>query len=342
MRIGVIGRADPTGLGSMTVDFCDNVEVERAFIINRDSRGPTDSNRVRANYVLTAMWPTSGVDIPQFERFFRGEVDIIVGFETFYSRDVVPACVKAGIKTVMFPMWECSPAELAACDLLIAVTDADKKRFPDAVRMDWPMEPMELIRRPNNPPTKFVCNGGSLGLHNRNNFDAAAMAVRNGCFDGTNARLTLRCHDEQYARSFAAGHPKIDVLPRAEKRIELYSRADVIIHLQAFDGLSLPQLEAAACGVPMIVMDIEGYKAYPHRCAARKSIDENGPHSFDLYDMMGQSVKYWRPDIEDLARMLRGMAMGEILLQSSPKPPTWDEFMEGFHEELSTLCRPAS
>lgn len=328
MRIGVIGRADPTGLGSMTVDFCRNVAVDCAIIVRRDNRGATDSSQISGCYIREVSEIDAKYTVDTLQDF---GCDVLVGFETFYSHDIVPECARHGIKTVMFPMWECSPPELAACDLLVAVTDTDKKRFPNAVRMDWPME--AFFSTAGVPPINFVCNGGSLGLNNRNNFDAAVKAVWKRALDNTNARLIISCRDVNYATELAGKHPCIGVRVPAKNRSAMYSDADVIIHLQAFDGLSLPQLEAAASGIPMIVMDIKGNEQHPHKTKVSHT---------DHHNIMGQCVPYARPDIEDLARMLRGMATGEIPLQSSPKPPTWAEFKEGFHGALSTLCRSAA
>lgn len=324
MRLGVIGRADPTGLGSMTIDFCNNVEVEKALIINRSERGKTDVSKVKAKVVAT----TENIDACDVPGFFYG-VDAVVGFETFYSHDVVPRLHNAGIKTIAFPMWECSPCTLAACDLLIAVTDAEVEAFPKAVRIDWPMEQLIPIVPGNNPPVNFVSNGGSLGLYGRNNFEASVQAVLGGCFDGTDATLAIRCHDNEYATTLTAGHPKIKALPRTSERTELYVGADVIIHLQAFDGLSLPQLESAACGIPLVVMDIKGYERHPHRVPVSERYS---------YGLTGKNIVYARPIISGLSSLLRGLATGEIPLQQSPKPPTWAAFKEKFYEKLNTIA----
>ena len=51
MRIAVIGRADPTGLGSLTVDFCRNIAVSKALIVDRSNRGETVAGDVLADEV---------------------------------------------------------------------------------------------------------------------------------------------------------------------------------------------------------------------------------------------------------------------------------------------------
>lgn len=321
MKIGVIGRADPTGLGTMTMDFCRHIDVSKAYILNCTSRGPTDVTKVKCDNIFL-----EDEILPKTLAAFLDGLDVVVGFETFYSEDVIVECEKRGIKSVIFPMWECSPDYVAAAHFIMAVTTAELARFPKSHWLQWPME-SHWKWEPERTPRVFACNGGSLGLHDRNNFAAAAMAVRDGALNGTDAVLHYRCHDISYAQMLAGNHPKIKVFPPAAERDDLYNGVDCVIHLQAFGGLSLPILEARALGVPVITLNVPGFEMNPMRCKIADDLTGD-------YEIGGRMIRYCRPDVDCLGDMMRVLANGSMPLIQSPSPLSFTEFKASFYQIL--------
>lgn len=307
MRISIIGRADCSGLGYMTRDFCDHVPVDRALIIDRAGRGPTDIESIKA-------W--GGVLAPEIRSqdldYLLDKCDVLVGFETFYHPDVIPIAVERGVRTVMFPMWECSPPEVVGADFLFCVTREESRRFNyhrGLVRQNWPMEsPPTWKAQARQRPLRVVANAGSGGFHDRNNVESmrALLAMSERA-----SNWTMRLNNFDPDRG----------------RWEQYAGADLFVHLQAFDGLSLPLLEAAACGVPSLVLDTPGNASlYPSQCR----VHTNGRHE---HEMMGQAVPYYRPNMNDLVRAIEQLA-GTVRIPPPPRPDTWAEFLEVWNKTL--------
>jgi hypothetical protein len=308
LNVVVIGRSDLSGLGYMTRDFCNHVNVSSALIVEREGRGQNRHEDINANHVM----PTREI-APLDLRWLLRKADVLVGFETFYDSAVIPAAVVAGVKTVMFPMWECSPPEVAAADLLFCVTEKEVQRFRGlkgtrVVACEWPMDtPAGWRKQIRQSPLRVVANAGSGGLHDRNNV-AVLEAIRK---------------IDHAARTNEGGNPlgwrfSLNEFSDARGRWEQYAGADVFVHLQAFQGLSLPLLEAAACGVPCVA------------CSWADGMTCTVPaFQGEAIEMMGQRVEFQRPTPETVAEVLDRLALSPAITPPAP-PISWDEFLEAY------------
>lgn len=306
MRIGLIGRADPTGLGSMTIDFCAEMPVAKALIVERHERGKTDATLVRCAQKLVVNEALGEPIWGEPLDWILDRIDVLVGFETFYADAVIPEAHRRGIKTVMLPMWECSPDQVHGCDVLFALSDTDALKYGNSVRTRWPMrrqkfsaeiETSLVSRRKRQPRIKFMPGG----LHDRNNFSACCGVA------------------EDLWQSLGYGEMRPHQF--VEDRDEVFWHADLLVHLQAFDGLSLPILEATAAGVPVVVLDIPGFSGFAQAMRVRA-----GDH--EEHEIGGRKVIYHRPDPVDLKRVLVELMAGLREPELGPAPATWDEFRE--------------
>jgi hypothetical protein len=327
LKVGVIGRADPTGLGTLTVEFCHGMHgyISKALILERDSRGATDTSNIHPDIDVEVVKEITNEKLEEF----LPSLDAVVGFETFYNHDIFSIAHRQGVKTVVFPMWECSPVNVGAADFVFNLSDTDQHWFPWGVRCDWPIDDWELApREVKVPPQRIVCNAGSLGLNNRNNVDAVKKAFLLGALSGTGCELLIRSHHHECTSFLETPHGRmIEAAGPARTREEIYDGADVIIHFQAHDGLALPLVEAAQCRIPTLVLDIEGYKHYPD------SMRINCPTS-TLHKIGDREIRYWRPSVEHLAEVMNGLATGKIFPALPPRPATWGEFENIWLETL--------
>lgn len=311
--LAVIGRADPSGLGSMTIDYCAAMKPERVAIINYDSRGRTDPGLVPGCQVWEPGEATSSDRLVPFLEGMRA----VVGFETFYGMEVLGVARGLGVKTICFPMWECSPHYVDRCDVLIGLSDQDLKIYPKAIRMSWPATEAQFAmkRRRNFPPVHFVHNAGHFGYNNRN---ATKEVIEAGTYLPleTDAMLTVRSFDRP---PWKIEHQKIRYLGPAETREELYREADVIVFPMRFPGLSLPMVESAAAQIPTIVMEHPEWTDYP--VAMKVPVVGH-----EMYRIGRQLVEYSNLNVGWLASMMASMARGETHPLPPTKPPTWAQF----------------
>lgn len=309
MRIGVIGRSDYSGLATMTQEFCQHFYPHKALIVNRDTRGKTVPEKIRASEVR--LWE-EGEMSPL--KHFLDDCDVIVGFETFYSDEVIPWAASTTKRTVIFVMGECSPTQMVAASVQVAPTAFDKKFFPAAVKLAWPMDP--IFHEANYPVKHFVHNAGSLGLQSRNNTYRVIKSY------DYNPGYTLHINavempeawkDECELRGITVGGPKDD-------RNDLYTNCDCLIHPQAFPGLSLPILEARARSIPVVTMD------------------DLSILSRDYYLMMGRRVQFDRPSVPSLTTVMTRLSKPGASFRK-PMPMTWEKFRKQWETYIEPRIR---
>jgi hypothetical protein len=320
--IYLIARASPTGLGYMSRDFAKHMQPERIILIDPGRRHPLFSDWYGDSRVYNAShWKATSAVVAEALQGAR----LIVGLETFYSTAVLDIAAAIGAKTIMFPMWECSPPYAGLASAVLCLSDEDAKRYPGGVRCYWPVS-TEIIKHSERhwPPWRFAHNAGH-SYHNRNS--TAQVLAASNWLRGTGAKLLVRSQfqipdqwlsvlDESGAVSFASGLV-------TEDRNELYADVDCLVHPMQFPGLSLPTAEAAANGIPVIVSDQPEWSGWPYRVPCQP-----GPiKQFQI------PVKMREPDVESLGRLMRDMATGAIEKADQPRPTTWDDF-KGFWESM--------
>lgn len=321
MKIGVIARADQTGLGEMSREFCRYYQwfIDRTALVSRDKP-------------LSGQLPAQ--NLTHFERHIRPDelqrfadgLDAVIGFETFYCDDAIPTLERLGCQAVMFPMWECSPPDVQAAHLLVSLSPQDARTYPDSYHLDWPIDPSRFgSQKLQRNVKQFQHNSGWGGLNERNNTPAVLQAA-----DTYHYLTGQRVH----VRAFRAGPPQPGVMwgPPAEVAEWLYQDAGTMIHLQAFPGLSLPLLEAAAAGIPCLVLDLDGNEHYPEAQRVRVA-------DWDLGVIGGQQIPYGRPSVADLTDKMLAIWHGDVVPRPVKPPPTWPEFDARFWPLLETLCR---
>lgn len=317
--MAVIGRADASGLGSLTVDFCREMRPERVMIINCSSRGATDVGRITcADVQLVEM---EKVNQQVVSKFLDG-MKYVVGFETFYRTCVMEAAGRMGIHTVLVPMWECTQPEYEICDTMICVSDQDLRHYHDGVRIDWPMNPGAFFKPEalHRPATRFQHNAGTFGLNGRNNTEGVALAAQMlmGEID-----LKIRAVEKPDFRVPTGVNIEVGAIDRAG----LYFGYDVLVFPIGMSGLCLPIQEAAALGLPTVVMDLPQWAAWPAELKLPSV-------RVDTLPIGGRAVEYHRFDPAALASLLRRIAKGEVFPAQPPPQPSWGEFRRSWEAKV--------
>ena len=316
MRIAVVGRAQVMGLGTMTRDFCRNMPVLRTLVVDHD-HGPLDLSGLPNPTVVRAAELTESSFLAAIEG-----ADVVVGFESLYHDDAVGWCRRAGIRTVVFPFWECSPRSIEQADVLLAISDVDKRTYPRAVRVEWPIDRSGLPRAaPTFPPKVFVHNVGHAGEYNswRNGTQevlAAAAALRDtGAFLSVNSQVPI-------PPEWVPKDAPVALLGEAPTVADLFVGADVMVFPVRMEGHYLPINEAGACGIPTIVPALPEWAGWPESMR----VPMHGPEIVQRT----RQAPYWRADVPALGELMRSLALGLVEPRLPPSPPTWDAFRMQF------------
>lgn len=241
-KVGAIVLATDQGLGYLARDFFNNGIIDKVYIHPHSSR---------TNH--REWYPGSAV-VSSVEELIE-ECDTIFAIETFFDWKVIPKAREKGKKTVLMPMYECTPHPLPYVpDIILAPSLLDLDYYPDAKLVTVPVDVPSRIRR---KAKVFVHNAGNGGLGGRNGTRELLEALQHV---SSPIKLILRTQNQKLLEDLpAALKQQIEEDDRIEVRIgtfeNIWDEGDVFIFPEKFNGLSLPIQEAFASGMAVMSSD---------------------------------------------------------------------------------------
>lgn len=253
IRVGQICYSTSQGLGRMAKQFFDAGITQHALLVRHGSRPSNIDWYPRGTpEVQGRRWNPSVVD-----QFLR-KVDVVLGYETFFSWDIVAQARRRGVKTALITMYEWTPANFThKPDLLIAPSLLDRDYYPDAVFLEVPVETKYFRLRTH--ARRFLHNAGNVGCDEHKGTRQVLQAVP--YVRSPDFRLTVRAQDARALKSIAADCPAAANDPRVtleygERPYEtLWDDHDVLIAPEKRNGLSLPLSEGWAAGMAVMTTD---------------------------------------------------------------------------------------
>lgn len=232
MTIGLIARADNSGLGTLSWEFAKHINFDEIKLVS--------NGRYK-------MYP---------ERFYNVvddlNTDIVLTFETTY--DFVK---KKHQKLVLVPMYECThPAIARKADKIISPSLLDKQYYPDSTFLPIPVNRELLPFKLRTKAKIFIHNAGHGGLGGRNGTKELIKAmeyVKSDIQLIINSQIPIQTNND-----------KIKVIVKDyEGYQEIWkNEGDIFIFPEKFNGLSLPIQEAISVGMPVMCGDRYPFNAY--------------------------------------------------------------------------------
>ena len=237
--IGSIVLASHQGLGYLAKDFYDNGVLDKV-LVHKHSRRPSHPE----------WYPNSRPSNDENLKWLLDGLDAVLFFETPFSWKVIPMAREMGVKTVLMPMYECTPYPLAyEPDMILCPSVLDLDYYEDKNSQFVPVPvPGWVTWKERQKARTFVHNAGNGGLGGRNGTKELIEAFNHVQSD---ARLIIRCQEGQ----FKTKDPRIELRHGHVEIEELYAEGDVFIFPEKFNGLSLPLQEAYASGMPIMCGD---------------------------------------------------------------------------------------
>lgn len=225
-KVGSVVLATHQGLGYLAKDFYDNGIIDKVFVWQHSSReNHYDWYSDRVNNIDDLL-----------------DCDIILYFETCFDFDFMKRAKAKGIKIVFMPMYECSnPNIVKLADKIINPSLLDQKYYPQGTFIPVPVNKTWKLRQ---TAKTFVHNAGNGGLGGRNGTKELLEAMK---WVKSPIKLILRSQ----GKIEAYNDPRIEV--RIGTFDDIWSEGDVFIFPEKFNGLSLPQQEAFASGMLVMV-----------------------------------------------------------------------------------------
>ena len=264
MKLGMIVRADDTGLGNQTHELVKMLNPEKILIIDSSkfhNKGVQHydwyENR---NVVVSKGFPDNNTVV----RFFSG-INVVLSCETFYNRDFVALAKKKRIKTILqynFEFLENLSNERAILpDVLLAPSlwrfEDVKDRFENKClvkHLPPPTSPdiFKNNREENKKRSgRLLHVGGKAAIYDRNGTKSVIEMLKYSKEDyelviKSQTDLEIECDD-----------PRVTfVIGNEESRQDLYSGYDAMIIPRRYAGLCLPMNEALMSGLPVFMTDI--------------------------------------------------------------------------------------
>lgn len=256
MQVGSICYATRQGIGWLPKWFRDNGVINKTMIFRHGSR-KTEYSWYPEGTVELIGRPFNGPDVAEFLR----KIDVLICFETPFDWDFVNLCRKCGVKTVLVPMYECTPKVMPAkFDRILCPSLLDCEYFPGSPFLQIPCPPVKWEQR--TAAKKFLHSGGNLGLRNHKGTDLLLEAMK---YVESDIDLTIRAQDVAGLNKMLRQAPWI----RNDKRVtidvkeyaweDLYTGFDVLVAPERRNGLSLPLMEGRGSGMLVCTSNI-----FPH------------------------------------------------------------------------------
>lgn len=253
MRLGLLARSDPRGLGNQTRAVHDHLRPDRTLVVDMGDLGrgyPTHPHW----YPDALTVPFDGHRLPELQvRQWLDGLDVIYTAETPYDHRLPTWCRQHGVALVVhlnpeFDHWTTDPTKPPP-DVFWSATTWRRPHHPQGTRIvPMPVAPHPRARLRDG-------TGGFLHVVGRR-----AMADRNGTriiwgswrYTRQRQRWTITTQDRL---PMARPHRNIDLHvsgPRDDPT-ELYDLGDILVLPRRYGGLCLPAQEAMAAGCPVVM-----------------------------------------------------------------------------------------
>ena len=269
VKLGLIARADNSGLGIQSWEFYRHMHPDRVLVIDvghlHDNTGHCNKRTFLSRYpgaLVSRGWTPT----PTLLEKFCQELDVIFTAETTYSSELTGIAHRAGAKVVVQYNFEFLGHQLYQHphpDVFAAPSQWNWNAIdvPNRVHLPVPIATDRFIpAEPHNGRLRVLHVVGRPATYDRNGTPDLLAALPHITAD---IQLTLTCQDVNYLNQLLHTHPfppNVDVVVNAvdvDHYWDLYAGHDIMVLPRRFGGLCLPAQEAIGAGMPVIMPDID-------------------------------------------------------------------------------------
>lgn len=262
MKIGLIARADFTGLGVQTYDFYRHMNPDRVLVIDLQHLNGQQNDLSRypgAKVLHYTPYPDTTQSHPNaiaaFNDFLDG-LDLVFTCETPYDYHLFREAQRRGVKTVLQYNFELLDhvlePNLPRPDLFMAPSlwRYNEVPFGNKVFCPVPVDRSRFIPIIKQRADTFVHVGGTPALEDRNGTVTVIEAWR---YVESDAKLIVYTQMGRYTTD----HPRVEIRRGTIlDQLEFYRAGDVMVMPRKFGGLCLPLNEAMSCALPVVMTDL--------------------------------------------------------------------------------------
>lgn len=326
-RLGLIARADNSGLGTLSLEFYKHLIPTKTLVITNQvyKSFPERFNENKA-------YKTDELSTEQINDFLDG-LDVVLALETPYNWQIFVLARARKIKTVLVSMYECNAKPLLCYpDLIICPSKIDYNSFAyenvDKILLPLPVNRKTLSFKQKHRARIFLHNVGHGGLLGRNGTSELIRAIS-----------LVKNKDVKFIIHSQIPLIQIDdaritvIVGNVDNYADLYSEGDVYIMPQRLQQISLPVNEAMSCGLPVITTNWEPFK----NCLPSTWLIETcNVRVVKLYD---RDINYCEIDLLELANKIdwfadRDINKDSLIADSIADEISWDKLLTRWQNVL--------
>lgn len=364
MRVGLIARADNSGLGMQTWEFFNHMLPSKTLVVDMSSH---NGNRIYGERYQGKPGVSWCMGIPNKGTIdeFLVDLDVVFIAEAPYNFYLYQRAREMGIKTAVqynyeFFDWFKYP-EYPKPDLLIAPSrwnyDVVERWCAEQgikhVYLHCPVDRIKLPFRKNTQHRTFLHMVGRAAAHDRNGTEtviAASKYVKNKDaiilihFQGEQGlgHQVTHTFDDYFNYLNEHGSDRNIMMQQQEydNYQDVYKDADVLLLPRRYGGNCLPANEALSLGMPVIMTNISPNNAWLPKdwlVPAQKMGEFTPRMTVDIYgaDPIALAMK-----IDEFANMSAEQVYAHNLIADGlARKIDWDELKGQYMEVLEALCK---
>lgn len=270
LRVGLIARADNTGLGYQTHELAKILNPNKILLIN--------SYPFNQNKQYPERYSEFNRVIPYTKRqlgreeiaIFLKNLDVVISCETFYSPMFISVAERVGVKTILQYNYEyldhLQNDALLLPTILLAPSlwniDDIKKRFANKTKVDFLPPPTDEnifknARKINmsEDHRRILHIAGKVADHDRNGTQTVIDMLK---YSKEDYELVIKSQSEINTR-YKDSRLKIEE-DNPKDRESLYKGHDALVLPRRYAGLCLPMNEALMSGMPVFMTNLSPNK----------------------------------------------------------------------------------
>lgn len=361
MKIGLIARADNTGLGIQTWEFYRHMQPAKTMVVDISKWNGYKQHPERYGNDNSVTFINGFPTDDALESFVEG-LDVIFMAESAYNHKLFNIAREAGVKTAVqynYEFFDWFKADFPKPDMLIApsqwhfyqVDNFCKYYGLKHIYLHCPVDREKLKFREITKARTFLHSVGRSAAHDRNGTYTVIEASKHL---KTEAKILMHFQGEQglghqvtstyedYERHIAEHGNKLritSVRGDIENYEDLYTMGDVLLLPRRYGGNCLPMNEALSCGMPVIMSNISPNSEFLPRewlvdaekkdvFAPRTTIDIYGCDPVALAQKIDQ---FYNLDAEY-------MREENLIANRLAQDISWQEMKPKYEEAFTKLC----
>lgn len=358
MKLGLVARADNSGLGMQTWEFYRHIHPDKTMVIDISA---FNNNKNYPDRYDQATYITGFPTDQDWEQFFQG-LDVVFTAESGYTQNFYHIARRMGVKTAVqynyeFMDWLVNP-DFPRPDMLVAPSQwhyQDVQSWCEVnnvkhIYLHCPVDRTKLPLRTIKKARTFLHVAGKAAAHDRNGTETvikAAELLKTQAkivihFQGNQGLAHQATHKyEDYLKQYLEQSSRNITLRKQEydNYQDIYAEGDVMILPRRYGGNCLPMNEALSVGMPVIMPAISPNSVFLPKnwlTPASKVGSFTPRTTIDIYQVSPQALA---TKIDEFYNMNENQMWFENLKANElAKIIDWQVLAPKYREELQKLC----